>query len=171
VEIERESVMTFTVGLPTLPNMFGMKADDGTEGRSRLALWPLGIAATGFGIWGLSWFSVGTHITDCGFDAKGAYAEVRARGASEVWVDFDLDGTQYTYAGAYNVRGTTVLRAHFPPMDHHHISGRTVYVVPKQHDKFVTRKFAEAHPGRTLTEVVPDASHTLSCRFDYTDPD
>jgi hypothetical protein len=172
VEIERESVMTFTVGLPTLPNMFGMKADDGTEGRSRLALWPLGIAATGFGIWGL-FHLFGTHITDCGFDANGAYAEVRAMGASEVWVDFYLDGTQYTYAGAYNVRGTTVLRAPFPREDHHHISGRTVYVDGTHHGqvKFVTRKFAEAHPGRTLTEVVPDASHTLSCRFDYTDPD
>jgi hypothetical protein len=90
-----------------------------------------------------------------------------------VWVDFYLDGTQYTYTGAYNVRGTTVLRAPFPREDHHHISGRTVYVDGTHHGqvKFVTRKFAEAHPGRTLTEVVPDASHTLSCRFDYTDPD
>jgi hypothetical protein len=153
--------------------MFRRNAGDGTDGRSRLAFWLLGIAATGFGIWGVFQFSVGTHITDCGFDANGAYAEVRANnllGASEVWVDFDLDGTQYTYAGAYNVRGTTVLRAEFPSKDLH-VSGRTVYVDPKQHDKFVTRKFAEASRSRILTEVVPDASHTLSCRFDYTDPD
>ena len=156
--------------------MFRMNAGDGTEGRSRLALWPLGIAATGFGIWGLFQFFVGTHITDCGFDANGAYAEVRVNnllGVQEVWVDFYLDGRQYTYAGAYNVRGTTVLRAPFPREDGYHVSGRTVYVDGTHHGqvKFVTRKFAEAHPGRTLTEVVPDAWHTLSCRFDYTDPD
>ena len=140
-----------------------------------MARWLLGIAATGFGIWGFFQLFVGTHITGCGFDANGAYAEVRANnllGASEVWVDFFLDGRGIGYAGAYNVRGTTVLRAPFPPKDHHHpISGRTVYVDPKRHDKFVTRKFAEASRGRILTEVVPDASHTLSCQFDYTDPD
>jgi hypothetical protein len=174
VEIERESVMTFTVGLPTLPNVFRMNRDYGTEGcRSRLALWPLGIAATGFGIWGF-FQVVSTHITDCGFDANGAYAKVHVAlmGEPEVWVDFLLDGRQYTYTGRYNARGTTVLRAPFPK-DHHHISGRTVYVDGTHHGqvKFVTRKFAEAHPGKTLTEVVPDASHTLSCRFDHTDPD
>src|SRR5436190_2414304 len=106
--------MTVGVVLPTLLNMFRMNAGDGTEGRSRLALWSLGIAATGFGIW--AFFTqvwVGTHITDCGFDANGAYAEVRANllGEQEVWVDFLLDGRPYTYAGRYDVRGTTVLRA------------------------------------------------------------
>jgi hypothetical protein len=163
------------VGLPTLLNMFRMNPGDGTEGRSRrLALLPLGIAATGFGIWGF--FQVGsTHITDCGFDANGAYAKVHVSllGAQEVWVDFLLDGRQYTYAGRYNARGTTVLRAPFPRQDGYHISGRTVYVdgTHLRQVKFVTRKFAEAHPGITLTEVVPDAGHTLSCRFDHTDPD
>jgi hypothetical protein len=152
--------------------MFRRNAGDGTGGRSRLVLWLLGIAATGFGVWGVFQF-VGTRITDCGFDANGAYAKVRVNslvGESEVWVDFLLDGRMYTYAGAYNVRGTTVLRASFPSKDLH-VSGRTVYVDPHQHDKFVTRKFAEASRSRIWTEVVPDASHTLSCRFDYTDPD
>jgi hypothetical protein len=142
-------------------------------GLRRARPWLLGIAATGFGVWGF-FQCVGTLITGCGFDANGAYAEVRANllGQSEVWVDFYLDGRGIGYAGAYNVRGTTVLRTPFPLKDHHHpISGRTVYVDPHQHDKFVTRKFAEASRSRIWTEVVPDASHTLSCRFDYTDPD
>lgn len=169
----------WVMGPPTLAHMFRMNAGDGTEGRTRLARWLLGMAATGLAIWGGFQFftqAVGTHITDCGFDANGAYAEVRANnllGAQEVWVDFYLDGTQYTYAGAYDVRGTTVLRAPFPREDGYHVSGRTVYVDGTHRGQvtFVTRKFAEAHPGRTLTEVVPDAGHTLSCRFDYTDPD
>ncbi|WP_151082038.1 hypothetical protein [Nocardioides cynanchi] len=155
--------------------MFGGRAGGGTGGRGRLALRLLGIAATGFGIWGLFQLSWSTRITACGFDANGAYAEVRVSsllGAQEVWVDFSLDGTQYTYAGAYDVRGTTVLRAPFPekrgPL---HVSGRTVYVDPKQHDKLVTRKFAEASRSRILTEVVPDSSHNLTCGFDHTDPD
>ena len=169
------ALVTMVTGTPTLTFMFRMKGGAGTEGRSRLARWLLGLAATGLATWGGFLFVTrvaGTHITACGFDANGAYAKVRANlGAQEVWVDFYLDGTQYTYTGAYNVRGTTVLRASFPPKDHRHISGRTVYVDPKQHDKFVTRKFAQASRSRILTEVVPDASHTLSCRFDYTDPD
>jgi hypothetical protein len=172
VETERESV-TVGVVLPTLLNTFRVNAGDGTEGRSRLARWLLGIAATGFGIWGFFQVVV-THITDCGFDANGAYAKVHVFNlvaASEVWVDFYLDGRLYTYTGAYNVRGTQVLRAPFPREGH--VSGRTVYVddFSGGQVKLVTRKFAEAHPGQTHTEVVPDASHTLSCRFDYTDPD
>ncbi len=150
-----------------------------------MALWVLGIAATGFGIWGCFQFFtrvVGTHITDCGFDANGAYAEVRINnllgGAhqQEVWVDFYLDGRGFAYGGAYprvpaHDRGRAVVRAPFPPGDDH-VSGRTVYVdIYDGHDTFVTRKFAEAHPHRISTEVVPDASHTLSCGFDYTDPD
>jgi hypothetical protein len=139
---------------------------------TRLRVWlrvavVLGLCISGWAAWH-------THITDCGFDANGAYAEVRANplGVQEVWVDFYLDGTQYTYAGAYNVRGTKVLRAPFPDEDNH-VSGRTVYVDTHHHGPvtFVTREFAEAHPGRTRTEVVPAAGHTLSCRFDHTDPD
>jgi hypothetical protein len=161
VEIERESV-TVGVDLPTLPNMVRMNAGDGTEGRSRLALWLVGIAATGFGIWVIfQLFSqaVGTHITDCGFDANGAYAEVRVNnllgGAHnhEVWVDFYLDGRPYPYGGAYfrvpaHGHGKTVVRP-----------GVTVFVdgTHQGQVKSVTRAFAEAH--------------TLSCRFDYTDPD
>ncbi len=93
-----------------------------------------------------------------------------------MWVDFYLDGRQYTYAGAYNVRGTTVLRADFPREDDH-VTGRTVYVDATHykrnpdHLRFVTGEFAEANPRTTVTEVVPDASHTLTCGFDYTDPD
>lgn len=156
--------------------MFRRKAGDGTGGRSRLVLWLLGIAATGFGVWGVFQF-VGTRITDCGFDANGAYAKVHVNsllGDPEVWVDFYLDGREYTYAGRYDVRGTKVLRAPFPPKDHY-VSGRTVYAVRNPAHpftvKFVTRKFAEAHRDLARPEVVPDAGHTLSCGFDHTDPD
>jgi hypothetical protein len=156
--------------------MFRMSAGDGTGGRSRLALWLLGIAVTGFGIWGFFHFFVVTRITACRFDANGAYAEVRVGllGDSEVWVDFYLDGREYTYAGRYDVGFRTVIRAPFPRADDH-VSGRTVYVIRNAAHpftvKFVTRKFAEAHPALTQTEVVPDAAHTLTCGFDYTDPD
>jgi hypothetical protein len=134
----------------------------------------VGLVAVALGviIWRVNAW-VGTHITDCGFDANGAYAEVRADllGGQEVWVDFYLDGRPFTYAGSTDVHWSTVLRAPFPREDFH-VSGRTVYVdTHHRYGKFVTRKFAQAHPGRTLTEVAPDAWHTLSCRFDYTDPD
>src|SRR4051812_21643702 len=116
--------------------MVRMNAGDGAEGRSRLARWLLGLAVIGLVTWGNFLFVtrvVGTHITDCGFDADGAYAEVRANlGAQEVWVDFYLDGTQYAYAGAYDVRGTTVLRAGFPRAEEH-VTGRTVYVDVTHH--------------------------------------
>jgi hypothetical protein len=120
-------------------------------------------------------FSMG-QITDCGFNSKGAYATVQAD-TDEVWVDFLLDGRMFSYQGAYNARGTTtVLQVSFPRG--HHVSGRKVYLYVEHRrvhhmnpTKFVTRKFAEAHQRRTTTEVVPDASHKLTCRFDYTDPD
>jgi hypothetical protein len=158
--------------------MFSMEPVD-----RALVLGLLGISALGFGIWQFFTQAVGTHITDCGFDANGAYAEVRINnllgGAhqDEVWVDFYLDGRQYTYAGTYprvpaHGRGRTVVRAGLPREDDH-VSGRTVYVdaTDRRHVTFVTKRFAEANPRTTVTEVVPDASHTLSCRFDYTDPD
>jgi hypothetical protein len=173
--------MTFEVGLPTLSNMFRMSAGDGAEGRSRRALWLLGIGATGFGIWGFFQL-VPSHITHCGFDANGAYAEVRVSGLAnpqEVWVDFYLDGTLFAYEGSADVRAPTfglartVLRTSFPGQDVAQVSGRTVYVdaMPRGQVKFVTRKFAESHPDRTRTEVVPGPGHTLTCRFDDTDPD
>jgi hypothetical protein len=176
--------MTFGVGLSRLPNVFGINVDGTKERRSPRSRWLIGIAALGVGLSGcfLLFTQVGTHITDCGFDADGSYAKVRANrllGVQEVWVDFSLDGKQYAYAGAYNVRGTTVLRVPFPreEEDGFHVSGRTVYVDTTHHKhnpdhiRYVTRKFSEAHPHTTGTEVVPDSSHTLSCRFDYTDPD
>jgi hypothetical protein len=63
------------------------------------------------------------------------------------------------------------------PGEDDHVSGRTVYIDATHHKhnpdhvRYVTRKCAEAHPHMTRTEVVPDASHPLSCGFDYTDPD
>jgi hypothetical protein len=96
----------------------------------------IGVAVAVTVVWGFFQVMV-THITDCGFDANGAYAKVRVSllGAQEVWVDFYLDGRQYAYDGRYNVRGTTVLRAPFPPQYSDH------------------------------------AGHTLTCKFDHTDPD
>jgi hypothetical protein len=160
--------------------MFSVNASRGMVGRSRLAVWLLGIAATGFGIWGYLQF-VPPHITDCGFDANGAYAEVRVSGMAnerEVWVDFLLDGRQFA-DGGWTVQAPilglarTVLRASFPRADGYHVKGRRVYVdaTHRGQVRFVTRKLAEAHPARTLTEVVPGPGHALSCRFDYTDPD
>jgi hypothetical protein len=180
--------MTFEVGLSRLPNVFGINVDGTKERRSPLARWLIGIAATGLGLGGCFLFvtqSRGTHITRCGFDADGAYAKVRVNhvlnwpDTQEVWVDFYLDGKEFTYAGRYDFPvpalgdGTGVVRGGFPRADDH-VSGRTVYVDATHHGqfpRFVTRRFAEANPHTTSKEVVPDASHTLSCSMDYTDPD
>jgi|SRR3954468_20182966 hypothetical protein len=176
------------MGTPTLPYMFRMRVGDSTEGRTRLARWLLGIACAAFAIWGSFQFFtqvVGTHITDCDFDANGAYAEVRVNNLlgwvphrQEVWVDFYLDGREFAEQDAYPRvpafgRGRTVVRAADFPRADDHASGRTVYVDATHHHhvRFVTKKFAEANPRTTLTEVVPDASHALSCGLDYTDPD
>src|SRR4051812_32878831 len=69
----------------------------------RLAL--LGLPGRDVAIWGSFQFFtqvVGTHITDCDFDANGAYAEVRVNNLlgwvphrQEVWVDFYLDGREF----------------------------------------------------------------------------
>jgi hypothetical protein len=130
-----------------------------------------GVAVTGFGIWVVG-AQVGTHITGCGFDAHGAYAKVHASplGESEVWVDFYVDGMYYNYRGAYDVHGTTVVRAPFP-LARAHISGRTVYTdISHGHGPlhFVTKQYADTYPGKTWTETVPDNWHTLSCRLDNT---
>lgn len=128
--------------------------------------------------------AVGAHITGCGFDATGAYANVRVDNVlgvfphkQEVWVDFSVDGRQYTYRGGDVPvpalgHGKIALHAPFPNAGHH-VSGRTVYTTVSFHGptQFVTKRYAEAHQGKTWKEVVPDASHTLSCRFDHTDPD
>jgi hypothetical protein len=171
--------------------MFGINVDGTKEPRSRLASWLIGIAAAGLGIGGCSLFvthSRGTQITDCGFDANGAYAKIRVNHVldwpdkQEVWVDFYLDGKEFSYNGRYDFPvpvfgdGTGVVRGGFPSADDH-VSGRTFYVDATHHKhnpdkiRYVTKKFAEAHPKTTAAEVVPDASHTLSCRMDYTDPD
>ncbi len=85
------------------PHMIRTKVGDGAEGRSRLARWLLGIATTALATWGGFLFVtqvVGTHITDCGFDANGAYAEVRANLGAAGGVGRLLPGWQ-----AIHVRG------------------------------------------------------------------
>jgi hypothetical protein len=165
--------------------MFGINVD-GTKERSRLARWLLGIGGTGVGLSGcfLLFTQGGMQVTDCGFDAHGAYAKVRVnhllgwRHDQEVWIDFYLDGKQFAYAGRYDLvvpvfgDGSAVVQAGFPSPNHH-VTGRRVYVdlTHRKQVTFVTKEFADAHPHNTDTEVVPDASHTLSCGMDYTDPD
>jgi hypothetical protein len=110
-----------------------------------------------------------THITDCGFDANGAYAKVHINplGQQRLRVNFFVDGRYYMYRGANDAHGTTVVWAPFP-LARDHISGRTVYTDASHGNgplHFVTKEYAEAHPGKTRTETMPDKSHTISCRF------
>jgi hypothetical protein len=69
--------------------------------RSRLVLALIGVAAVGFGIWGFTPRVVGEHVTDCGFDAHGAYAKVRVNnlpsGAREQALYVALYVEQYPY--------------------------------------------------------------------------
>lgn len=113
--------------------------------------------------------AVRTRITDCGFNAHGSYAKVHVPvGHKDVWVDFYVADQGYAYRGAYDVHGTTIVWAPFPDA-RLHISGRTVYTDASHGNgplHFVPKQYAEAHPGKTRTETVPDKSHTISCGID-----
>jgi hypothetical protein len=143
--------------------------------------------ALGLGIWGFMTQAVGTHITDCGFDANGAYAKVRVNnllgGAHEqrVYVDFYVQGSpeapyEATSAGVMvpaHGRGTSVMHERFPPHGSFKnptapdpkIEGRTVYVLGRGHDnpRFVTKKVALKNRGWVSIETVPDDKNSLSC--------
>jgi hypothetical protein len=129
------------------------------RGDRALALGLLGLAFLALGIWQFFPKVVGTHISECGFDAHGAYAEIQVNnllGAAhnqEVWVDFSVNGTAYPYGGAYfrvpaHGHGKTVVRPGLRTM----LDG-----THQGHVQPVSSAFAQAH--------------TLSCRFDFTDPD
>src|SRR4051812_7994975 len=47
--------------------------------RNKLRLWLVGVAVAvlGVGVWGFTTQASGVHITECRFDAQGAYAKVR----------------------------------------------------------------------------------------------
>jgi hypothetical protein len=110
------------------------------------------LAVLGLG-WAFFTQVVGTHITDCGFDATGAYAKVRVNnllGSSahkqRVYVDFYLKGSpvqEGPYSASFTFvsvpahgRGTSVAHGRFPlhgsfgnpTADDLHVKGRTVYV-------------------------------------------
>jgi hypothetical protein len=146
----------------------------------------VGVALLGAGIWGFSTQVVGMHVTECGFDSKGAYAKVRVNnllgGADDehVYVDFSLKGEpafeSYEVGLAVVHKPahgsvTAVIRERYPPPriptgegPDFIVQGRTVYVLGRGHEqpRFVTKKVALEHRGVSI-EKVPDDPSVLRC--------
>jgi len=174
--------------------MVGLDLGDRATVRTRLGLGVIGIAVLGLGSWGFVTHAVGEHVTDCGFDADGAYAKVRVNNLfggeheQDVHVTFHVDGDvmQLDYDGGRRsahvpAHGavTTVVHGRFPPLRmfsgetavDSDVRGRTIYrwegrnvsFDPPFDWRFVSRTFAEQHPGSTNAETVPDDPSMLNC--------
>jgi hypothetical protein len=119
----------------------------------------VGVALLGVGVWVFNTQAVGIHITECGFDSKGAYAKFRinnllggADARQQVWIEFAVDGSHpekgshfflpgddpYPYAAGFTIvalpargRVTGVVHAEFPARGLH-VEGRTVYVLGRR---------------------------------------
>jgi hypothetical protein len=162
--------------------------------RTKLRLWlaGIGVAVLGVGVWVFNTQVVGVHVTECGFDAKGAYAKFRinnllggADARQQVWVHFSVDGSHpekgspgnYPYAGGVTIvavpahgRVTGVVHAEFPARGLH-VEGRTVYVLGRKTGdvndvRFVTEKVAQEYSrGKVSVETVPDDPGSLHCSY------
>ena len=128
------------------------------------------------------------HVTDCGFDAQGAFAKVRVYNLlgdadTNVQVAFHIGADVAHYKpgedAEYDIEsatahvqalsaGTVVVHGHFPPhgswsnptgMDLH-VHGRTVY---RFFNRLVTKQFALKHQRKTVMETAPDDRTSLNC--------
>jgi hypothetical protein len=180
--------------------MFRKIPDDRMTPRSGLRLGLILVAVLGFGIWGFATWIVGSHVTDCGFDAQGVYAKVRVNNVlggehdQSVWVKFYLrDDVNEYEAGVVTARvpahgyGTAVVHERFPPngrfgdptAEDANVEGLTVYrsmgphlnFDPPQDWRFVTTTFAEKHPARISIETVPFDPWILHCSVGPADGD
>lgn len=148
--------------------------------RTKLRVWLGGVAVAvlGVGVWGFQTQAVGQHITECHFDARGAYAKVRVNNllggadTQQVWVNFSLPGESEPFESGFTSvtvpahgRVTAVVHSQFPSRDLN-VKGRTVYMTVKHYEvpQFVTKKFALEHPGPTDAETVPD-DNSLHCSY------
>jgi hypothetical protein len=149
----------------------------------RIAL--IGAVVCGLGFLALLRWGVGQHLTACGFDSNGVYAKVRVNNllwgpdGEHVFVDFSIAGAPDRYQeGTVHVQKpahgsiTAVVHERFPPPriptengPDLVVAGRTVYAFRPSHHvgRFVSQRFAEAHPRRTEAEVIPDDPSTLRC--------
>jgi hypothetical protein len=131
------------------------------------------------GIWGFNTQAVGQHITECHFDARGAYAKVRVNnllgdGANtqQVWVNFYLPGEAEPYDGGVTsvtvpAHGRVTADVHaFFPWRALNVKGRTVYMYVKTLGLpwFVTKAYHLQHPGPTAVLTVPD-DPALRCSY------
>ena len=118
-----------------------------------------------FGVWGFNQTAIGARVTDCHFDARGAYAKVRVNNllkssthTKRVEVDFysksndsafQTEGTVSVTVPAHG-HGTGVVRAEFPLQSilvDAKFKGRTIYVAGSSTgSKLVTKQFAIKHP-------------------------
>jgi hypothetical protein len=117
--------------------------------------------------WGFSTQAVGVHVTECGFDSKGAFAKFRinnllggADARQQVFIDFSVDGSHpekgshfqpgvdpYPYAAGFTIvavpahgRVTGVVHAEFPARGLQ-VEGRTVYVLGRRSGDVADVKF------------------------------
>lgn len=139
--------------------MFDMYLGDRAGAWRRPGIGLVGIAVLGLGIWGFRTQAVGEHVTDCGFDADGAYAKVRVNnlfGAAHeqhvhvtfhvngdvMQLDYD-DGLRSAKVPAHGAV-TTVVHGSFPPLRmfsgvtavDSDVRGRTVYRWEGRHVSF-----------------------------------
>ena len=133
------------------------------------------VGVVALGLVGFGWSltrAVGLEVTDCGFDAKGAYANVRVDNLlgfsardQRVGVTFSMKNGRWrgndTFPGGIarvNVpahsRGTALVQAHFPPHgsflggthEDLHVPGRTVYRFGDGlSGRYVSRRFVMTH--------------------------
>ena len=148
-------------------------------------LWVVGpvAAALVFGIGSFVTRPFGAQITECGFDAHGAYAKFRANNLTGFFaheqpmiVHFYVKGDHSAETRGYDLefvdvmvpalgRGTAVAHGRFPPL-RSKVEGRTVYRVPwfNGKERVGTKRSAMKHTvGRTSIETVPDDPNVLRC--------
>jgi hypothetical protein len=155
-----------------------------THTKLRVWLGGVAVAVLGVSLWGFQTQAVGAHVTECGFDSRGAYAKFRlnnllggADARRQVFVEFSLPGRSVPYAAGFTIvavpahgRVTGVVHAEFPARGLH-VEGRTVYVLGRESGdvddvKFVTEKVAQEHrPGKVSVETVPDDPNSLRCSY------
>lgn len=165
--------------------MADLDRDDRSRVRLRvvsgLVAGALALAALGFGIWGFKTKAIGAHVTDCHFDAQGAYARIRVNnllGSSAhrkvVYVDFYAASSHGAPVSPYATtawadmtvpahgHGTGVIHGRFP-LRSDKVAGRTIYVLADDYQVIVSKRFARNNPHEVRAETVPDDPSWLRC--------
>jgi hypothetical protein len=168
------------------PDVYDVDRDVAWRVRLQMGLLLVGVvvafAVFLFGVWGFNRTVIGARVTDCHFDAQGAYAKVRVNNllkssahTKRVEVDFysksshgpsGTEGTVSVTVPAHG-HGTGVVRAELPLQSilvDPKFKGRTIYVAGSSTGgKLVTKQLAMKHPRKVRIETVPEDPNWLSC--------